>query len=463
MEKIIKLCTISVLLLILFGSCERSVSNLEEPDFSTDPNVFIDGFSTGLNFAAFSGTVPTAFQVDTDVTFDNSDASMRFEVPDANDPRGAFAGGVFFTDTGRDLTQYDALTFWVKSSIPATVDLVGFGNDFAESKFQVSLSDLKVNSNWQKVVIPIPDPSKLDRERGMFFFAEGPENERGYTFWVDEVKFENLGTVVQRQFSILNGLEQTDTSFQGVTITINGLNSVFNLPTGVDRAVDLTPAYFQFSSSDESIASVNSQGVVTIVGGPGTAEITASVGDASAEGALIVESRGDFQSAPTPTDDPEDVISIFSDVYENEPVDFFNGFFEPFQTTQSEDFTVNGDNVLNYTNFNFVGIQFANPTIDVTSMTHLRMDIFFPNEFTTGERFQIELISFGPDGAFGGGDDSSQVVTFTRPFLIDQEWISLDIPLSSFSGIDDFSNIAQIIFIGNNISNFFADNIYFRR
>jgi len=156
-------------------------------------------------------------------------------------------------------------------------------------------------------------------------------------------------------------------------------------------------------------------------------------------------------------------VNIFSNVFDNEPVDFFNGFFEPFQTTTSEDFTVNGDDVLFYTNFNFVGIQFANPTIDATSMTHLRMDIFFPNDFGTGVRFQIELISFGPDGAFGGGDDSSQVVTFTRPFLVDQEWISFDIPLSSFSAINDFSNIAQIIYIGENIPGFFADNIYFRK
>lgn len=463
MEKIIKLFTISGLLLILFGGCERSVNNLEEPDFSTNPDVFIDGFSAGLNFAAFAATVPTAFQVDNEVTFENSKASMRFEVPDANDPRGAFAGGAFFTDTGRDLTQYDALTFWTKATQPATIDVVGFGNDFDESRFQASVSGLKVNSNWQKVIIPIPDPSKLESERGMFFFAEGPEDDRGYTFWVDELKFEKLGTVVQRQFSILNGQDQVDTSFSGVTKTIGGLNSIFNLPTGIDIAVDLTPAYFEFSSSDGSIATVNSEGVVSIVGGPGTAQITASVGNTTAEGSLTIDSRGPFQPAPVPTDDPENVISLFSDVYDNEPVDFFNGFFEPFQTTTSEDFTVNGDNVLFYTNFNFVGIQFANPTIDVTSMTNLRMDIFFPNEFGTGVRFQIELISFGPDGAFGGGDDSSQVVTFTRPFLVDQEWISFDIPLSGFSGIDDFENIAQIIYIGENIPGFFADNIYFRR
>ena len=42
-------------------------------------------------------------------------ASMRFDVPNVNDADGAYAGGAFFTTVGRDLSGYDALTFWAKS------------------------------------------------------------------------------------------------------------------------------------------------------------------------------------------------------------------------------------------------------------------------------------------------------------------------------------------------------------
>jgi hypothetical protein len=63
--------------------------------YPTNPEVFIDGFSAGLNYAAFGGSVPTAFDVDRNVTYNNSEASMRFEVPDEDDPRGSYAGGVF--------------------------------------------------------------------------------------------------------------------------------------------------------------------------------------------------------------------------------------------------------------------------------------------------------------------------------------------------------------------------------
>jgi hypothetical protein len=37
---------------------------------------------------------------------------MRFDVPNVGDPLGAYAGAIFRTETARDLSGYDALTFW---------------------------------------------------------------------------------------------------------------------------------------------------------------------------------------------------------------------------------------------------------------------------------------------------------------------------------------------------------------
>jgi len=49
---------------------------------------------------------------------------MRIEVPDFEDPLGAYAGGVYFTNVGRNLSGYDALTS-AKASQPANIDIVG--------------------------------------------------------------------------------------------------------------------------------------------------------------------------------------------------------------------------------------------------------------------------------------------------------------------------------------------------
>ena len=176
-------------LLMLFTACERDINELSEATYSNNPDVFRDTFSAGLNYAAFGGSKLDAFQVDSDVTYNNSAASMRIEVPNVNDPQGAYAGGTYFTSTPRDLSGYNVLSCWIKASQPATIDVLGFGNDLGENKYMVSLNNVIVNTNWRKVYIPIPDAAKLKAERGMFYYSEGPENGFGYTIWIDEVKF----------------------------------------------------------------------------------------------------------------------------------------------------------------------------------------------------------------------------------------------------------------------------------
>jgi hypothetical protein len=98
---------------------------------------------------------------------------------------------------------------------------------------------------------------------------------------------------------------------------------------------------------------------------------TARMGDVPANGSLTIQSVGAFQHAPTPMHPADKVISIFSDAYTNVAVDYYNGYWAPYQTTLSADFEVNGDHILHYTDFNFVGIEFSSPTVNASEMTHL--------------------------------------------------------------------------------------------
>ncbi|MFC2186945.1 hypothetical protein ACFCT7_06450 [Fulvivirgaceae bacterium LMO-SS25] len=444
------------LLLVLSLGCVRDIDELEPATYSTNPAIFLDGFSAGLNYAAFGGSVPTAFDVDTEVTYTTtSQASMKFEVPDANDPRGAYAGGAFFTEVPRDLSEYDALTFYARSSKSASIDVVGFGDDLGESKYRVNINAMPVNTNWQKYIIPIPDPSKLTAEKGMFYISEGPEDGRGYTFWIDDLKFEKLGTISQPLHTIVNGNDQVETSFIGANRRIDGLQSIFNLPNGTNQIVSVAPSYYEFSSSDQSIASVDAEGNVTVVGGPGNAVITATLADVETQGSLTLQSIGQFVSAPLPTHPADRVISLFSEEYDNVPVDYYNGYWEPFQTTLSADFEVEGNRILNYYNFNFVGVEFTSPTINASDMTHLHVDIFLPNALSGDAQFLVQLVdnSNPTAGKYTANISASQT----------QEWISLDIPLASFNGLGARSGLFQMIFedISQNISGFYADNIYF--
>ena len=154
------------------------------------------------------------------------------------------------------------------------------------------------------------------------------------------------------------------------------------------------------------------------------------------------------------------MISIYSDVYTNVPVDFYNGFWEPFQATLSADFFINGDNILNYTNFNFVGNQFSNPTVDATTTPNLHLDLFIPGAIDPALNLLITLKDFGDDAADGGGDDEIQQIFFTSSDFEADAWRSFDIPIT----LSNKGRIGQIIYEninGSPLSNFYVDNIYF--
>jgi hypothetical protein len=453
-------------LVVLFcTSCQRDISELDPAEYPAYPNVFINSFSPGLNYAAFGGSVPTAFQVDTEVGRNNlSEASMRFEVPDVNDPRGAYAGGAFFTSTPRNLSGFDALTFWIRATKAADIDVIGFGNDLGESRFQATIFGLPVNTNWQKVIIPIPDPSKLTAERGMLFYSEGPEEGRGYTFWIDEVKFEKLGTLANPRALMLLGEDRTVSPEPAEIITIDGLQAVYNLPTGIDMAVTAAPAYFEFESSNPDVATILSGGRVRVES-TGSATITARMGNREARGSLTVNSSGQVERpltrAPVPTRAESDVISLYTNVYPNRPVDTWN---TRWQFSNAEEFfiQIEGDDVIRYRNLNFVGIEFASSTINATNMTHIHMNIWTPDNTNPPRNFKVLLVDFGPNNVFGGGDDTSHEIIITRPTLVTGQWVTIEIPLASFTGLTRRGNLAQMVLSGD-LPNLYLSNVYFYR
>jgi hypothetical protein len=445
---------------LFFTSCERDPNVLEPADYPVDPEVFIDGFSSGLNYAAFGGSKVTAFDVVSDIKYKGT-RSMRIEVPDFEDPLGAYAGGAYFTSVGRNLTSYDALTFWAKASQPANIDIVGIGNDLGLSKNFAAITSLAVNTNWKKYIIPIPDPSRWTAERGMFFYSEGPENDRGYTIWFDEVQFEKLGTIAYPRPVILNGQDQTTIAAVGQTLNIGDIYVLFNMPDGTDQRVNVSPTYFTFTSSDESVATVNENGQITVIA-MGTAKVTAKFGSMDATGSITVNVEELPDPAPVPTVPVANVISLFSNAYTNVPVDTWaTGWL--YSTAVLTELQINGDDVKLYTNLNFNGIEFASQTIDATQMTHFHMDIWTPNSTTPPAAFKVLLVDFGANGVFGGGDDVSHEVTFTAnttPGLETRQWVQLDIPMSAFTGLTTRQHLAQLVISGD-LPTVYVDNVYF--
>ncbi len=191
--------------------CERKLSDdAVLPSYATTAEIFTDNFiGLGSDFyLPFADAKPDVFSVDMNEGFE-SNASIRIDVPNNTDPTGTYAGAIFRVDgPGRNLSGYDALTFYVKASTGTKLGDAGYGIDYLGDKYMVSVQNINVGTNWTKVIIPIPDASKLINERGVFWFAAGTQatNGAGYTLWFDEIKFEQLGTVGVPTSTIMNGL-----------------------------------------------------------------------------------------------------------------------------------------------------------------------------------------------------------------------------------------------------------------
>lgn len=434
------------LVLMTFISCDRDASEKTTfTEFTNNPDVFIDTFSSGLDYYPFGDSYFEAFEVDGKVAYEG-EASMRFDIPNFGE---GYGGAIFRDDNGgRNLTEYNALTFWARASKGTTIDQIGFGQDFGENKYQVTVNDLAITTGWKQYVIPIPDASKLINEQGLFWYATGAteSNTEGYSFWVDELKFENLKTIGQPRPAILNGLNSDFITTPGQTFMMNGLTETFNLESGDDLTMKVNPSYYTFTSSNPDVAVVNSLGEVSITG-IGTASITASLGGVEAEGTLNVQSFSDQR-----------IISIFSDVYASITVDTFNPFWQESSTQGFNDTVIDGNNLIHYTSLDFVAILFDSNIVEASNMTHFHMEI---NTSDAPADFKIELVDFGADLVEGGGDDSTGVYTVNSSEITSDTWISIDIPLSNFTGLASQEHLARIVLSSGGISDVYVDNIYF--
>jgi hypothetical protein len=172
--------------------------------------------------------------------------------------------------------------------------------------------------------------------------------------------------------------------------------------------------------------------------------------------------------AVAPTVPAADVISMFSDVYSDVPIDtWLTDWSRDY--ADLTDFEVQGDAVKAYTNLVYAGIEFINPTIDATAMTHFHVDVWLGS----GSLFKIKFVDFGADGKFGGsGDnaDSEVEVNFStagNPPLVIGDWVGLDIALDPLMGtganlLRSRSHLAQLIVSGTN-NTAFLDNLYYYR
>ena len=441
------------LVILATTGCSRKTGLLKPWPLSTDPIVFQDNFTGAVDFYPFDTSKQDILSTDTEKQYEGT-GCLRVTVPA---PGAGYAGGAFVTKPHkpRDLTGYNALTFYAKASRAVTMDVAGLGNDnTGTSKLEARRNTVPVTTTWTKVVIPIPLPAKLAPERGLFYFAAAPQGGAGYDLWFDDVRFERLVTVTNPRPALT---PLTLNTFVGATAGVSGTQTTFDIGPTDSVVVGHMSGYFSFASSDPAVATV-ANGAISVVGA-GTASITASLDNTLARGAITVNAAPFTPGhAPVPTLAAAKVISLFSNRYTNRTVDKWSADWDVADVTS---LNIDGDDIKLYTNLVYAGIEFTSHPIDASAMTHFHMDIWVPS----GTVFRVKLVDFGANGIYGGGDDSEQELTFnasTTPALVTGSWVGLEIPLADFTNLLARAHLAQLIISGDTRT-VYVDNIYFHR
>ena len=443
------------LLILAAAGCGRDTGTLKPAPAVTDPVVFNDDFGSKVDFQAFMGSYLYAVTIDAQEKHDGV-ASLKVTVP----PPGQYAGGAFTTGVLRDLSGYNALTFWAKASKSSTLNVAGLGNDnTGTSKYTAQWNNIPLTTEWTYYVIPIPLPEKLALEGGLFFFAEAAEGAEGHTIWFDQVIFADVASISNPRPLMES---RTSSTFVGATVNATGTQTTFDVG-GTDQIIEHMPGYLTFASSDDTVATID-RGVIRAVGA-GSAKITAALGTTAVAGELTLNvSPAPTVAAPVPNDPPADVISLFSNVYNNITVDSWSADWPDMADVT--DFRIAGDDIKAYTNLVYAGILFETHLVDATQMTHFNIDVWVPEGVTF---FRVKLVDFGEDGLYGGAPDGERELTFTEatdPAIVPGSWARLDIPLENFMGgpmgLFARAHLAQLIISGAGITAF-VDNIYFHK
>ena len=155
-------------------------------------------------------------------------------------------------------------------------------------------------------------------------------------------------------------------------------------------------------------------------------------------------------AAPTPTQEAEDVISIYSDAYTTVTPNL--GYYDWGSRTKFTGITIDGNPTLQFEDMDYYGMGF-NAQIDVTEMEYMHIDIYSEEAGTLG----VVPIWWNAE-ANANFPEIRSTVNFAAC-----EWASIDIPLSDFEDATrGGTNLVHQIKLDNgNGLDILVDNIFF--
>ncbi|WP_055412112.1 T9SS type A sorting domain-containing protein [Nonlabens sp. YIK11] len=170
-------------------------------------------------------------------------------------------------------------------------------------------------------------------------------------------------------------------------------------------------------------------------------------------------------AAPTPPNRPAaDVISLYSNQYDNTTVETWNAAFDD---STSEDILIEGNDTKKISFTNFLGAEFLNNRIDASGMTKFHIDFWTGNSNLDGKVFNTKFSQWGTtNGEVSAMELNLESVPLSggRPAIATGSWVSVDVDITTppFSNNLTRDGFAQLIF-SSNLGVVYIDNVYFHK
>ena len=228
-----------------------------------------------------------------------------------------------------------------------------------------------------------------------------------------------------------------------------------------------------YTSSNLSVATIVGNTTIHVVGA-GVTTITATQ-DASppylgGSATTTFTVAAPIPAAPTPPGRPAgDVKSIFSDAYAPIATLGYAGDVDTYNTTwcggTTTLVTLGGNNANKVTGLGCEGVAFQSGRFDATAFTYFHMDIYTETP-TQDKIFNVKFSNWNNTA----GESNAIEYSFTNanflPAVNPGQWISLDIPLSTFGiaggGNANRNDLVQFV-ISSDLGTVYYDNLYLHK
>jgi len=335
--------------------------------------------------------------------------------------------GVTFTSTSLSLMEFVHFDVWSYDETSIKFYLLAGGPEPFVTK------DLNTGQ-WNSFDVPL-----TDFIGGNLASVTGIKLESGTYTWPNGTSLVYMDNIYFWKHPTISGTDATLSDLQVDGSTIAGFDpGTIDYNYGLEEGTTVIPQITLATPNDPNVFSVDITQASAI---PGDATVVVVAEDEITTKTYTVSFAITIPNSlpPTPTADADDVISIYSDAYDNVPGTNYNPWWGQ-QTIVTVNDIIAGNNTLKYANLNYQGTEFTSQ--DVSGYEFIHVDFWTANSTA----LSFFLISPGPV-------EVPYALTITP-----QSWVSVDIPLSAFAPVD-LASVFQFKVAGD--GDVWFDNWYF--